>query len=103
VDEGVNPYESDARGRTALHLAIRSGNLHLIKFLIDVEHFDVNQTDKRGTNAITTLLKGDRILKANVKILEYLIKSGGNPNQLYEEKMYQASKKDIIEELKDDE
>lgn len=52
----------------------------MIKFLVDVEKFDVNQTDKNGSNAINTLLKGDRILKANPKILEYLLSVEGNPD-----------------------
>ena len=64
-------------------MAVRSGNLHLIKFLVDVEKFDVNKTDSRGANAIVTLLKGDRILKAKTQILVYLIMKGGNPDQLY--------------------
>lgn len=83
VQEGVEPKEVDYKGRNALHLAVRSGNIHLIKFLVDVEHFDVNSTDQRGANAIVTLLKGDRILKAKTNILEYLIKKGGNVDQLY--------------------
>ena len=56
-----------------MHLSVKSGNLHFIKFLIEVEKFDINALDYKGGNAITTLLKGDRILKANPKILEYLI------------------------------
>jgi ankyrin repeat protein len=47
VKEGVNAKEVDYKGRTALHLAIKSGNIHLIKFLVDVEGFDVNLTNKR--------------------------------------------------------
>ena len=85
VQEGVDPKGTDYKGRNALHLAVRSGNIHLIKFLVDVEHFDVNTTDKRGANAIITLLKGDRILKAKVNILKYLIQMGGNVDQLYQE------------------
>lgn len=91
VEEGVNPKEVDCKGRTALHLAVRSGNLHLIKFLIDVEGFAVNEQDKRGANAICTLLKGDRILKAAPNLLEVLIKAGGDPNALYGESMYQSA------------
>ena len=80
LEEGVIPKEVDKKGRTALHLAVRSGNIHLIKFLLDIEKFDPNQTDNKGANAINTLLKGDRILKANPKILEYLISVGGDTN-----------------------
>ena len=48
----MDPKEDDYKGRTALHFAIKSGNLHFIKFLIEVEHFDVNKTDYKGINAI---------------------------------------------------
>ena len=37
IDEGVDRHEKDNKGRSALHHAIRSGNLHFIKFLVDVE------------------------------------------------------------------
>lgn len=42
IEEGVDTKETDNKGRSALHHAIRSGNLHFIKFLVDVEKFDVN-------------------------------------------------------------
>lgn len=36
LSEGVDPKERDNKGKTALHHAITSGNLHFIKFLVDV-------------------------------------------------------------------
>lgn len=42
VAEGVYGQEVDGKGRTALHYAVKSGNLHFIKFLLEVEKFDVN-------------------------------------------------------------
>lgn len=51
-DEGVNPHDLDSKRRSALHFAVKSGNIHLIKFLVDVENFDVNQIDMKGVNAI---------------------------------------------------
>lgn len=86
-DEGVSPDDTDCKGRTALHLAIKSGNFHFIKYLVDVEKFDINAVDNSGVNAIGTLIKGDRILKASDKILQYLLERGGNPNQLYIEEL----------------
>ena len=87
-DEGVDPKAVDYKGRNALHLAVRSGNIHLIKFLVDVECFDVNETDKRGANSICTLLKGDRILTAKANVLEFLIEKGGHIDQMYHESQY---------------
>ena len=78
--EGVCPNDTDSKGRTALHLAIKSGSLPFIKFLIDVEKFDLNAVDINGANAICTLIKGDRILRANDKTLNYLLDKGGDPN-----------------------
>lgn len=72
-DRGLRAEALDEKGRTALHHAIRSQNLAFIKFLIEVEHFDVNQTDLFGRNAINYFLKGDRILNAKPDILKYLI------------------------------
>jgi len=88
LEEQVDPFEQDYKGRTTLILAAMSGNFAFIKYLCEVENVEVNITDKRGGNAVTALLKGDRILKANPKIIEYLIEKGVNPNVLYEEPMY---------------
>lgn len=63
----------DSHGRTILHLAIKSGNLAFIKFLIEVQGGDVNLRDARGRNALCTLICGDRILSAQPKLLEYLL------------------------------
>ncbi|CDW79015.1 nad(+) adp-ribosyltransferase-3 [Stylonychia lemnae] len=105
VKEGVDPKELDNKGRSALHLAVKSGNIHLIQFLVDVELFDVNQIDNQGTNSINQLLKGDRIVTANKSILIYLIKKGGDSNNIYNERLYQPLIKEedgIFEELKQD-
>jgi hypothetical protein len=56
--------------------------------LIEVEHFDVNQADLFGRNAINYLLKGDRILTAKPDILKYLISKKANVNQPYKEGAY---------------
>ncbi len=69
-DRGLRADALDDKGRTALHHAIRSQNLALIKFLIEVEHFDVNQADLFGRNSINYLLKGDRILSAKTDIFK---------------------------------
>ncbi len=87
-DRGLRADALDDKGRTALHHAIRSQNLALIKFLIEVEHFDVNQADLFGRNAINYLLKGDRILTAKPDILKYLISKKANVNQPYKEGAY---------------
>lgn len=42
VSEGVNPQEPDNKGRTALHFAVKSGNFHFIKYLVDAEGFSPN-------------------------------------------------------------
>lgn len=47
AEEGVNPFESDKRGRTALHLGVKSGNIHYIKYLIHELNFDVNAVDDK--------------------------------------------------------
>lgn len=42
-EEGVSKDEKDQKQRTALHYAVKSGNLNFIKFLVDVEGFEVNE------------------------------------------------------------
>jgi ankyrin repeat protein len=80
----------DKQGRTVLHLAVKTGNLAFIKYLIEVRKLDLNQRDNKGRDAISTIICGDRILSAPVKILEYLIESGASTNTLYYEKGYGA-------------
>jgi ankyrin repeat protein len=80
----------DSHGRTVLHLAINSGNLAFIKFLVEVQGGDVNLRDARGRNALCTLICGDRILIAQPKVLEYLLQRGCSPNVSYTEKRYGA-------------
>ena len=87
-ERGLRGDALDDKGRTALPHAIRSQNLAFIKFLIEVEHFDVNQTDSFGRNSINYLLKGDRILTAKPDILKYLISKQVNLNQPYKEGAY---------------
>jgi ankyrin repeat protein len=52
----VEFYEKDNKGRSAMHHAIKSGNLHYIKFLVDIEKLDVNETNNKGANCINILL-----------------------------------------------
>jgi len=66
----------DTQGRTVLHLAVKSGNLSYIKYLVEVKKLDVNQRDNKGRGAISTLICGDKILTGSAKILEYLIECG---------------------------
>ncbi len=87
-ERGLRSDAFDDKGTTALHHAIRAQNLAFIKFLVEVEHFDVNQTDSQGRNAINYLLKGDRILVAKAEILKYLISKKVDLNQAYKEKSY---------------
>jgi ankyrin repeat protein len=42
IDEGLSPNALDYKGRSALHLAIKSSNFLFVKFLVDVKMFDVN-------------------------------------------------------------
>lgn len=82
----------DNRGRNALHFAVKGGNLQYLKFLIEVEKFDPKTAvDFRGVNPIAQLIKGDRILTADVKMLSYLIEKGADTNLLYEEPTYNSA------------
>jgi hypothetical protein len=69
-------------------LAVKSGNLAFIKYLVEERGCDINQFDILGREAISTLLCGNRILKASAKILEYLLQRGASPNIIYGEKSY---------------
>jgi ankyrin repeat protein len=42
IEEKIDPLSVDIKGRNALHFAVKSGNLHYVKFLVDVEKFDPN-------------------------------------------------------------
>jgi ankyrin repeat protein len=73
VDNGVDPEAKDNKGRSVFHHAVKSGSLPFIKFLVEGKKHDINSTDAEGANALNILLKGDRLLTCNQKILEYLI------------------------------
>lgn len=82
--------DADNRGRNPLHFAVKGGNLEFLKFLVEEEKLDIKASvDFRGVNPVSQLLKGDRLLSANVDMLKYLIKKGGDINSLYEESLYQ--------------
>jgi hypothetical protein len=59
-----------------LHLAVKSGNLAFVKYLIEVRKIDILTKDARGRDLIATLICGDRILSAQAKILDYLLERG---------------------------
>ena len=91
IGQGVpsGNQDVDNYGRNALHFAVKGGNLAFLKFLVEVEHFDVKASvDFRGVSPLSQLTKGDRILTANPALLTYLLEKGSDPNGLYEEPSY---------------
>ena len=91
IDQGVpsNAEDVDNRGRNALHFAVKGGNIAFLKYLVEVEHFDVKTSvDFRGVTPLSQLIKGDRILTGNIQILKYLLDRGADPNAVYEEPSY---------------
>ena len=71
--KGVNPLTPNNIGSTPLFLAVSSGNLELVKYLVEKSGADVNQVNRKGETPTT---------KATDKpaILDYLKKMGGNPD-----------------------
>ncbi|CAB3379972.1 Hypothetical predicted protein [Cloeon dipterum] len=53
---------SDNRGRTALHLAAESGNVDLVKLLLEIDA-DLTLTDIEGKNAIHYAINSERMLR----------------------------------------
>ena len=77
---GLPARAKDDNGNTALHHALRAQNLSFIKFLVDVQNFNINETNLKGRNALAYLLCGDNILTAKPEIMKYLISKGANIN-----------------------
>ena len=74
---GVNLNELDPQGRTPLTLAIKTGNIEIINFLID-HGADINQMDRYSQNTPLTTA----ISHANPDIVQLLIQAGANINQV---------------------
>ena len=94
VEHGVDSSHLDKNGRSALFMAVRSGNLAYIKFLVDEMEFDPTIKDILGATPVNHLLKGGRLLKASVMILKYLVSKSVDLNSLYHEKDYKGIKGD---------
>ncbi|MGL5721513.1 MAG: ankyrin repeat domain-containing protein [Brevinema sp.] len=70
---GINPLSPNNTGDTPLFMAVDSGNLDLIQFLVEKIGADVNQVNRAGE---TPSMRA----KSNPPVLEYLTKMGGNPD-----------------------
>jgi ankyrin repeat protein len=57
LNKPVNKLKIDSQGRTALHIAAASGNLEVLKYILESIHkkvplFDAKLNDKQGRNVL---------------------------------------------------
>jgi hypothetical protein len=63
---GANLKAQDAQGKTALHIAVESGNSQTIKFFLRSHEFDILAVDKNGNSALDIVLQ--KIIFGHCKI-----------------------------------
>lgn len=71
----VDLYQKDPAGSTALHLAVRNGNLDLVQILLyfDTENRLLNSTGENGWTCLH-----EAISRRNLEMFRFLVKRGAN-------------------------
>jgi len=69
--KGANPNHRDYKGRSLLHIAVYSGNLDLVKYLLEEQGLDINARDNTEQNGLHyAAFKGD------LDMVRYLVSKG---------------------------
>lgn len=78
VDAGVKPSHRNENGNTALHYAAKTGNIHLMDFLLHNKS-DVNQVNDEGETPLLYAMKRSKLLsqKKAIEVLKYLMTKPG--------------------------
>ena len=104
---GVDVKAKDSFGRTALHYAVISGSLELVKLLLSSHNdYQINEVDKDGYTPLSYFLKGkssEQLFYNHVfhidNIFLNLVKAGADVNFVFPEPDYKPDLKD--EEVED--
>ncbi|XP_028404975.1 uncharacterized protein LOC114527500 isoform X2 [Dendronephthya gigantea] len=72
VNNGVNVSYQDVDGKTALHVSCKSGQLDVVKFLINQPGINVNATDRKNNTPLT-----EAVVNMHNDVAEYLQLHGG--------------------------
>lgn len=87
ISSGFGVNAKDSFGNTALHFAVKAGNLGLIKFLLE-RGSRINTKRKDGRTPILMILENENYnTQTTTEILTLLIGRGANVNVRYEDKL----------------
>lgn len=74
LEWGANPHQG-GYGESTLHIAVRVGNLEIVKLLVEDHHVDLHEKDGCGYSPLHIAITGD-----NVGTVKYLLSKGADPN-----------------------
>ena len=101
MKRGVDCKAKDNFGRTALHYAVISSSLQLVKLLLGVGDYNPNEVDNEGHTPITLCMQGSfpesqfyNPVLPGENIFLLLAKAGANLNHSYPEKDFKPGFKD---------